>query len=513
MTKVLRPRAVRTGGSVVAVGLTLALGLTACSAPAKEASQESRTLAFAIGGQPSSFDPAQAEVGEAAYIWTGIYDTLLKVDADGAVKPSAAKSWEYSSDAMTLTLDLRDGLKFSDGAEVTSEDVAATIERSRTTPGIRVPDLASVKSVDTPDDHTVVLNLSKPDPALLVNLATGAGIIAEAKKLGDENLALDPIGSGPYVLDKNATVNGSTYVLKRRDDYWDLQDYPYKTVTIRVIEDSQAKFNALQAGELDAGTASAAQIATLPEGAFEKKKIEAQAWGGLLFLDRTGSVVPALGDKRVREAINMAFDRDLYAKQLMSGGARATSQFYNPIQSGYDPDLEGYYKHDPEGARKLLAEAGYPDGFALTMPSSYFSHTFEPAITQSLADIGIKVTWESVPPQDVFPSLSSGKYGMAWYFEGLNSPSIQTRANLQKGGALNPSGYESPELNSLLSEAAQTTDPDAQGAVYKRINRYSVENALVAPLVYSSGTWLTKPGVKYLPNGAVPIYLSNIGAN
>ena len=495
------------------LAIPLVIGLAACAAPAAEEAQEDRSLTIAIGGQPPSFDPAAADLGESAYIWTGIYDTLLKVDPDGAIQPNAAEKWEYSEDGLTLTLTLRDDLTFSDDSKVTAEDVAATIERSRTTPGLRATDLALVESVEATDDRTVVLALSEGDPALLVNLATGAGIVGQAATLDDESIALNPVGSGPYVLDESATSTGATYVLNRRDDYWNVAAYPFDKVTVRVIEDQQARFNALQAGEIDAGNARPDQLPPLESAGLTLKPIEAIAWGGLMFTDRNGEIVPALGDQRVRAAIEMAFDRELYVEQLLQGAGRPTDQILNPIQAGYDPDLEGFWEFDTAGAKELMADAGYADGFDLVMPSSYFSTQFEPAITQTLAEIGIRVTWEAVPPQEVFASLSSGKYGLAWFFEGLNSPSIMTRSNFAANGSLNPSGYTTPELTGLFEELAATPDPEAQVPIYEEINRYGVENALVAPLFYSSTTWTTKPGIEYLPSGAVPVYLSNFGVN
>lgn len=499
----------------VALIIPLVVTLAACSADSggDSGTADARTLTIAIGAQPPSFDPAQADLGESAYVWTGIYDTLLTVDADGVVQPRAAESWEYSDDAATLTLNLREDLTFSDGSAVVAEDVAKTIDRSRTTPGPRVPDLHAIESVDAPDEHTVVLNLSEPDPALLGHLAMAGGIIGDPDTLDEDRTALDPIGSGPYVLDKDASTTGATYVLNRRDDYWDVEDYPYSKVTIKVIEDPQAKSNALQAGEIDAGPARLDELPGLESAGMTVKTIDATAWGGLVILDRAGDVFPALGDARVRQAINMTFDRDLYVQQLLGGDGQATEQFYNPIQAGYAPNLNDTYKYDVEAAKELLADAGYPDGFSVTLPSTFLSTSFEPAVTQSLADIGITATWEAVPPQEIVASLSSGKYGMAWYFEGLNSPAIMTLSDLGPSGLLNPTGYTTPELTSLLSEVATTTDTDAQAAVYEEINTYSVENALVVPVFYASANWVLKPGVEYLPNGAVPIYLSNFGAS
>lgn len=501
--------------AVAATGAALALLLSACSpAGGDSASEGAAPTAITIGvtSQPPTFDPAQLDLGESSLIWTGIFDTLLKVDNQGVVQPNAAESFEYSEDGRTLTLTLREGMTFSNGDPVTAADVVATIDRMKATPGVRTPDVSSIDSVEAPDDLTVVVNLNAPDPSLLVNLGTGAGVIADAATLGDEDLALNPIGSGPYVLDTDATVTGSSYVMTKREDHWNAGAYPFQTVTARVLEDAQARLNALQAGEISTTQIAADQVDAIEGAGLTTKVIDASAVGSLLFLDRTGATVPALGDVRVRQAINMAFDRQLYVDQLLLGAGVPTEQFYNPGQPGYVEELNGTYPYDVDGAKALLAEAGYPDGFALTMPSTYFSQATEPALTQSLADIGIMVTWESVPPQEVVSSLSSGKYAMAWFYEGLNSPSIMTRSDLGADGLLNPTSYTTPELTALLEKASTlSADPDAQGAVYEDINRYSVENALVAPVYYTSTYYGLAQGIQYLPDAAVPLDIANYG--
>ncbi|KJC64688.1 hypothetical protein TZ00_06985 [Agreia bicolorata] len=501
--------------AVATMSAALALTLSACSPSgggSNSAGTAPTTIGIGIGAQPATFDPAQLDLGESAVIWTGVFDTLLKVDNDGVVQPNAAKSYEYSADGRVLTLSLREGMTFSNGDAVTSADVVATINRMKETPGVRTPDVASIASVDAPDDLTVVLNLNAPDPSLLINLATGAGVIADAATLNNDDIALNPIGSGPYVLDTAATVTGSSYVMTKREDHWNAAAYPFQTVTARVLADSQARFNALQAGEISVSTIASDQADSIKAAGFSVHVVDASAVGSLLFLDRTGSIVPALGDVRVRQAINMAFDRQLYVDQLLLGAGVPTEQFYNPGQPGYVEDLNKTYPYDVKGAKALLAEAGYPDGFALTMPSTYFSQATEPALTQTLADIGITVTWESVPPQEVVSSLSSGKYAMAWFYEGLNSPSIMTRSDLGADGLLNPTSYTTPELTALLDKVnSLTADPDAQGAAYEEINKYSVENALVAPVYYTSTYYGLAKGISFLADTAVPLDIANYG--
>jgi peptide/nickel transport system substrate-binding protein len=500
---------------VAAAAATIFAGglLVACGQDSQDGgASEERSLTIATTAAPPSFDPAQLDNGASAYVWGSIFDTLLTQDPTGEIVPNAAESWEYSDDALTLTLNLRKGMTFSTGDPVTADAVKSTLERDKETPGLRQAETANIESVEAPDEQTVVINLTQPTPALVSNLAMGLGAIGDPATLDEDRTALNPVGSGPYVLDES-TVNGSSYVLKRRDDYWNVDAFPYSTVTVRVIEDQQALFNALQAGELDAGNVNADQVAAVEGAGFTTKQVDALAVGSLAILDREGTLVPALGDVRVRQAINMAFDRDLYMESLLGGVGSSTVQLFNPAQGAYDSELEDFYTYDPERAQDLLAEAGYANRFDLTLPSTFLSTTYEPAITQSLADIGITVTWEPVPPQEITSSLASQKYAAAWFFDGLNVPARELDNNFGVNGFLNPFHYQTPELTALIDEVALATDPAAADDIYKQINAYIVEHALTAPVVYLGTTWATKDGVTYLPEGSVMAYVRFFGTD
>jgi peptide/nickel transport system substrate-binding protein len=506
-----RPRLLRA--AAITAAATVAMSLAACAPGSEEpGAPESAEMTLAMTGIPPSLDPAQLDLGASTYVWGSVFDTLLYLDNSGEIQPNAAESWEYSDDALTLTFTLREGMTFSTGDPVDAEAVKATLERTQATPGARSGDLAQVESIEAPDDRTVVLHLSAPAPALLTNLSSGTGVIGDPATLDTERTALDPVGSGPYVLDTDASVTGSSYVLTRRDDYWNAEAYPFATITVRVIADAQAQLNALLAGEIDAAGISGDQIASVEGAGLTTTFVDAMGVGSVLLLDRDGEVLPALADVRVRKAINMAFDREGYLEALLGGGGRVTNQFFNPYAGGYNEEVEDYYEFDVEAARDLMAEAGYEDGFHVAMPSTFLSTTFEPSITQSLADIGITVEWEPVPPQEVASSLFTKKYPMAFFIDGLNAPGRELDNNFGPTGFLNPFGYQDPELTALMDEVAVTTDADEANSLYQEISAYTVENALNAPILYFGTYWATHPGVTYLPEGYAVLSIRNFGS-
>ncbi|XVQ14723.1 ABC transporter substrate-binding protein [Spirillospora sp. CA-255316] len=462
-----------------------------------------RTLSLAVLGAPNSFDPAQLVEGQQAYVWSALYDTLLYVDNQGRLQPNAAESWDYSDDARVLTLKLRQGMKFSSGAPVNAAAVKATLERTIATPGPNQAKVTAIRTVETPDDRTVVLRLERPDGSLLSGLAMAAGVIGDPATLRQARTTLDPVGSGPYVLDKAATVNGSTYVLKRRDDHWNAKSYPFQTVKIRVIADRTATVNALQAGELNAGSVESTHLGRMRAAGFEVAVDEAASVGNLVIADRRGTLLRPLGDPRVRRAINMAFDRKKIVQQLLRGAGRPTLQVFNPKGQAYDAALEKTYSYDPAAAKRLLAEAGHPDGFSVEMPSLPFSKPFEPTISQALAGIGIEVTWVPVPPQNNVVALTSGKYPMFFIVDALSTAPYEVKNNFSPTGLRNVFKTTDPELTKLLNQVNGEQDPAKAAGLYKKINAFTVENAWDAPVFYVGVHWVTKKGIKYLGDGSL----------
>jgi peptide/nickel transport system substrate-binding protein len=497
----------RRGLATLALGVAAMTVLAGCSGSTSEAPQANENglgtaeISLAVNSAPASLDPAFNAEGQQGYVWASIYDNLVIFDNEGALQPNAAKSWEYSEDLLSLTMTLRDDLTFADGDPITAEAAAATADYIKNSTGPNRGAFQSLESVEATDERTVVYNLTEPDPSFLPNLASAAGVIADPETLGDEANALEPLASGPYTM-AESTVAGSSYVLERRDDHWNAEAYPFKNITVRVIQDRTAVFNALQAGELTAGTVQPDQAKALEGAGNTTVSVPATANAGLVILDREGTIQPALSEVKVRQALNMAFRRDDMVKQLLQGAGTSTVQLFNPQSDAYDSELEGTYEYDPEGAKELLAEAGYPDGFEVTMPSTVISMSFEPTITQALSDIGVKVTWEPVPPQNTAAAVTGKQYPMVFFIDGLNVPSKMVRNNLQPTSFLNPFGWTDPELDGLLDEAAMTTDDAAQNEAYKKVSKFFVDNALNAPLFYVGTTWSTADGIEYLGDGS-----------
>ncbi|MHC5257659.1 ABC transporter substrate-binding protein [Streptomyces sp. UC4497] len=496
----IRPKSLPVATMAVA-GLLAATACDSATSSTSPSSGSTPTLSMAILGTPNSFAPAQLTEGQQEYVWQSLYDTLLILDNQGRLQPGAAQSWSYSADGRTLTLKLRKGMTFSSGSAVTASAVKVTLDLIRTT-GQNQTQLDAVKSVDAPDERTVVLRLKHPDASLLDALSGAGGVVADPKTMKTKSAALNPVSSGPYTLNKAATVNGSVYVLKRRDDYWNKRSYPFRDVRIKVISDRAAAFNALKAGEVNVGSVEAQQVSALKSAGFTTKKIEAASVATLLLSDRKGTRSKPLGDVRVRKAINMAFDRKKMVKLFLRGSGRATEQLYHPKGDGHDPALDTTYPHDSADAKELLAKAGYPKGFAVTMPSLPFTKPFEPTVAQALADIGVKVTWDPVPAQQSISALASKKYPMVLVIDGLDSSAVQTRDYFAPNGYRNVFASTAPRLTDLLLKASRERDTKKAAEMYKEINAFTVRNAWTAPIFFIGTQWMTKDGIVFRGDGA-----------
>ncbi|MGW1269851.1 ABC transporter substrate-binding protein [Streptomyces sp. NPDC002491] len=483
---------------------------TACAAGGEAASKD-HELVLAINAAPPTLDPSALDEGASQNIWSGLYDTLLTVDKSGAIVPNAASAFTYSEDKRTLTLTVQKGMTFSNSDAVDAEAVAATLNRTKKTPGPNQGKLSSVTSIEAMGKDTVVLKLSEPDATLLPDFTLALGVIADPKTFKNKDIALTPVGSGPYTLDASATVTGSTYVLKRRDDYWNLKAFPFKKVRIRVMDDPTAIYSALRAGELNVGDVGVDQVSAVKAAGFKTTFSPMIAVGGLLFLDRAGTIQPEFKDVRVRQAINMAFDRKQYVAKLLKGTGEADNQIVGKGTPAYLDDLAGEYPFDPAAAKKLLAEAGYPKGFTVKMPSTVLSAGYEPSITQSLADIGITVKWKTVPAQEIVSSLYTKQYPMAFWMLGAGFVQRDLEGLFAPGGYMNVFNPSEPELNALFKKGALASLKDMPAA-YQDINRFLTENAYSAP-IFSFGSYkATKDGVKFTGLGKRNTMLSSLRA-
>ncbi|PPL20354.1 ABC transporter substrate-binding protein [Microterricola pindariensis] len=476
----------RSRVTAVALLTAAAITLTACSGSgAQPASSDGSagtggTLTIGAFVDVKSFDPAQAHIGHYVQYYQPVYDSLLRREPDGTLVPMLATAWEYNSDNTELTLTLRDDVTFTDGTTLDAEAVKVNLDRFRTGNGPDASTLAQVSDVAATDATTVVITLKAQDPALLDYLGNADGFIASPAAIEGGKLATDPVGSGPYTLDKSKTVAASTYTFVKNPDYWDPSLQVYDTIVLKPILDTTAMSNAIISGQINAALLTA-KTQPQAKGAGLTEYNYPTDWQGLLFFDRDGTMVPELADVKVRQAINYAIDKETLLAQVGKGLGTATSQPFGKGTDAFDESLESAYPYDVEKAKALLSEAGVGE-FSITMPT--VSGFFDPALTagigQNLADVGITVNWENVAGSDFISSLVQGKYAASWFSLFQGSPWVAVNQIIAPEATYNPFHTTDAKVDTLIT-AIQTGSADEQKTAAQEINKYIVEQAWFAP--------------------------------
>ncbi|MDR7185011.1 peptide/nickel transport system substrate-binding protein [Microbacterium trichothecenolyticum] len=454
---------------------------------------------------PTSYDVGQgAEYGNRSVFFQAVFDTLLQKDAAGEIIPWLATDWEYNDDSTVLTLTLRDDVEFSDGTALDADAVVASLERFRDGTAPQAATFAG-KEFEAVDATTVTITQPAPDPSLINLLSIAPGLIQAPSSFDDPSSATSPVGSGPYVLDSAASVTGTTYVYTANPDYWNPDAVHYDSLTINVIDDPTAALNAMKAGEANG-------LPLVNNDAIDE--VSASGWEvasneldfhGLILLDRSGAMAPELADVRVRQAINMAFDREALLDVLQAGYGTLTEQVFPATSVGYDEALDSTYDYDPEGAKKLLAEAGYPDGFTLAMMSTpAFQTTFD-LVAQQLADIGITVDYTDPGAGNFITDMLAPKYPATWMSLEQNPDWQLINFMIAPEATFNPFHSQDPQVDDYISTIQLGTPEEAEQAT-KDLNAYITHQAWFAPWYRKQGSFAHDTGtaVAMWPTNSYP---------
>ncbi|MGY1812354.1 ABC transporter substrate-binding protein [Blastococcus sp. SYSU D00820] len=464
-------------------------------------------LTMAVITPPSSFAVGEmAQSGPEDTYYQAVYDTLLRLDSDGQPVANLVTDWSFDETGTRLSLTLRDDVTFTDGTPFDAEAVKANLESAQTRSGEAGSALRALQSVEVVDATHADLVLTRPDPGLVASLARSTGYMASPAALSSPDLATAPVGSGPYVLDQDASTAGSTYVFTRNEDYWNAEAYPYDSVEVRYLDDTTAILNGLRSGEINGVSAGTSDIVAGAESAdlnvvtYTNGGIE-----GVYLWDRGGALAPALGDVRVRQAINHAMDRESIVDVVKGGLGQPTVQIFTPNSPGYDESLEGTYEYDVEKAEELMAEAGYADGFTMTLPD--FSPVYpdeQAAMTEALAAIDITVEYAPITGDQVVGSIIGGQWPANFFNLTAGSPFEMIGLSLTAQSPFNPFKSADPEVDRLVAEAATTTG-DEQAAALQELNAHLVEQAWFAPWDAAEGAFATTTDVEVAPVPGVSV--------
>ena len=309
---------------------------------------------------------------------------------------------------------LRSDVTFTDGTKFTADIAAQNLVRFRDGNSPNKSFLAAMADAKAVDDTHLEITLSAADPGFLIYLTQNAGMQESPKAFTAADIKTNPIGSGPYVLDTAATVIGTSYTFTKNPNYWDKPSQHYEKLVYKVYNDPTATLNAIKGKQLNgAKLLNNDTVDQVKAAGYTLTPFELD-WTGLLLLDRDGTLNPALKELKVRQAINYAVDANAMLKAVGKGYGTQTTQVFPTSSPAYDAALDTRYAFDPAKAKSLLAEAGFPNGFTIEMPSTAAMGTsIWNLIQQQLKDVGITVNFTDAGTNFISDVLAP-KYPATW---------------------------------------------------------------------------------------------------
>jgi peptide/nickel transport system substrate-binding protein len=465
--------------------------LAACGGGASStgAGSTDATLTVALGLDPQSLDPGKnGNGGQNIVDWLS-YEPMIRLNTDGTFSPGLATEWGYVGKGNTaFQMTIRTDAKFADGATVTAQSVADTINHYVANPGPLSHFMTGVQKAEATDEKTVLVSLSEPNPLLPVVFSQAANwgdVISPAGLASPEKLATQTFGAGAYVLDPQQTVAGDHYTFTPNEHYYDQDAIHWDKVVVRVLPDTNTAFQALQSGQVQVDmNADGDQIKQADSAGIDV--IDGPGHVQAMFImDRAGDVQPALGDLKVRQALNYAVDREAIAK-VMGAGFTPTAQISPVGNDGHDPALDDTYDYDPAKAKQLLAEAGYPDGFeinALSM-SLFDTDTLSQAVASQLEAVGVKMNVTSVGADlnKLIAEMATKKYSTVMFNAGTDMYTNALQNFASPASPLNPFASQGDEVMGAF-KTLSTSSEDQIGDAAVALNRAVVEQAWFVPLV------------------------------
>jgi len=484
---------------LLAVFGIFALGVWLCWPGASSAQVHGGTVIYAAGADPDSLDPANAESNPSEAVNRMMYENLARFDEKLRIVPGLATDWKVSSDGLTWTFNLRKGVKFHDGTPFNAEAVKVFIERMI---GPEKPSRAGlytpfVNTVEVVDEFTVKVNLKAPFAFFLNNLAHSAsGIISPtALKTYGKDIARRPVGTGPFKFVE--WVHGDHLTMVRNDEYWGGKPYLDK-ITVKTVKEDSARVMMLQSG--DAHLIVRIPAEDIPR--LEKDpniKLDSTETLRVLYLGFNCAKKP-FTDVRVRQAISYAIDKESIVKNIYQGRALVATGMVAPLTTGYVP-MQGY-PYDPEKAKKLLAEAGFPKGLKakLWSPHGRYPKDFEmaQAIQQQLKKVGVECSLDTMEWAAYLAALrkpvetnESEIFLLGWAPSTAEArwilyPLFTTEQWIPKGN--NRSFYSNKEFDDLVNKFTRATNKADMDRYLKAAQEILAKDAPSIPILVTKET-------------------------
>lgn len=459
--------------------------------------------------EPSSLDPQKQWNPDSYYVYRNIFDNMLTRDDDGKIVPQIATEWKYASDT-EIVFTIRDDVKFHDGAPLTAEDVAFSVERI-IDPKFASPQLGQfnkITSAEVTGEHEVTLKTDGAYPVLLAQLVK-LSIVPKhvVEKVGDDAFNLAPVGSGPYKFDK--WQRGVSVSLARNDDYWG-DNGAFPSAEFRAVPDAATRVADLQSGAADLVVSLDSDLAAQLKGSGTAKPLT-------VLTERVAYVklnptLPPLNDVRVRQAVAYAIDKQGLVDGILGGFDKPADQMATPSHVGYVDGIKAA-PYDPEQAKKLIAEAGASGTHLAFATSPTFDQRIVQAIAQMLTDVGLPVDLQLTDmatylkhvqsDPDKQPMISFGRWSCACQdVDGVLFPLLHSSSSW--------SSLRNPDVDKLLETARNTLDEKARLDAYKQVSEFVANDTPLVPLYQAAAIYGAANGLKWQPTANESMFLNRM---
>jgi peptide/nickel transport system substrate-binding protein/glutathione transport system substrate-binding protein len=458
------------------------------------------TLRVSMPYNPGALDPMTGRNLTDLNVLYQIFDALIDFEPDTLeLKPGLAKAWRFT-DPKTLVLDLMSGVEFHDGSPFNPEVVKFNLDRYRTDQRSNVKsDLSSVDKVEVTGKNQVTLHLKKINVGLPNILTNRAGLMVSMKAIKEHGPNVDrkPVGTGPFTL--TSWEDNASIVLDRNKNYW-RSGLPYlDSIHMGIINDQNTVARTVTAGQADLAINMGAKQKDAAD--HMKKGLVTKATPSLVFFGAFLNYSRApLSDKRVRQALNWAIDRDVIVRVTDGGYGEASSAILPSAYWACDKTTAQHYHYDPDRAKKLLAEAGHADGIEIKTwgwPFPDFQQRQE-LIRAQLAKAGIRLKLTIALPAQVMQNYAIKKQGdmaispVSCYPD----PSQLYEAVFGKNALRNASGIEVPGFRPLMNATEEAQTMDERKEAFAKLQKFVIDEALELPQFIADGINIMTPKLK-----------------
>lgn len=494
-----------------------------------------QTLTAGLSTPPSSMDPHFATTGQNQQLAMVLYDRLVHIDADGQFVPGLATGWEVSDDRLTWTFTLRDGVTFTNGSPFTAHDVIYSFERIPNVPNSPAPftqRLAAIEAAEAVDDLTLVVRTGTPAPGLITDLST---IYIVSRDVGEaESADFDrgtaAIGTGAYRMVSYSP--GERLVIARNEDHWG-GPAAFEEIIIRFLDNAASRVASLQAGEVDF-------IDAVPPNDLERLRamagieVVAEPSARIVYmgLDQGGETTPQVRgiddnpflDLRVRQALSHAINREAIVERVQFNSGAPAGQFAPAGIFGHNPDIAAP-AYDLDRARALLAEAGYGDGFGLTVhgPAGRYVNDADVtlAVGQMWAQLGLDIEVETLPFNVYSPAATAREFSAFLFAFGITTGEsslgyrnvLATYDEARGWGSNNRFRYSNAEFDEALTAAFAAFDDAEREGYLQEVARIAAEDVALIPLYWEGNNWAVRDGYTFTPSPDGRSLMTNISVD